>query len=102
MACLARLKSDICELSQLFPKNHPLFRVTHVTVDELTCSFIVKDNSNGERKYVINANITETYPIDPPVWFSESDEISQTLQELSSTNANNNYVNKNVQKKYQN
>lgn len=104
MACLARLKSDVKALSELFPRTHPLFRVTLATVDEISCMFIVRNNdqsattttststSSSEKKFIINANITETYPHDPPVWFSDSDDISPTLQTLTSTNDNNNFV----------
>ncbi|KAH9497172.1 ubiquitin-conjugating enzyme [Dermatophagoides farinae] len=104
MACLARLKSDVKALSELFPRTHPLFRVTLATVDEISCMFIVRNNdqsattttststSSSEKKFIINANITETYPHDPPVWFSDSDDISPTLQTLTSTNDNNNFI----------
>ncbi|OTF76169.1 hypothetical protein BLA29_015116, partial [Euroglyphus maynei] len=74
MACLARLKSDVKALSELFPRTHPLFRVTLATVDEISCVFIVHNDQSSanssssslEKKFVINANITETYPHDPP------------------------------------
>ncbi|XP_075675478.1 ubiquitin-conjugating enzyme E2 25 [Dermatophagoides pteronyssinus] len=102
MACLARLKSDVKSLSEIFPRTHPLFRVTLATVDEISCLFIVRNNNNNnnddeklsllEKKFIINANITETYPHDPPVWFSESDDISPTLQTLTSTTDNNNFI----------
>ena len=40
------------------------------SVDELTCRFV---DVSG-RKHVIHANIAETYPASPPVWFSESED----------------------------
>ncbi len=91
MACLNRLKSDIRILCEIFPPTHSLFRVTSATVDEITCSFVVKKGSS-EKKYSINANITENYPSDPPVWFSDSDDISGSVQVLATTEGNDNYV----------
>ena len=91
MACLNRLKSDIRYLLDIFPRTHPLFRVTSATVDEISCIFIVKTGQK-EKKYNINANITETYPTDPPVWFSDSDDISGSVQVLATTVGNDNYV----------
>ena len=91
MACLNRLKSDIRCLVEIFPRTHSLFRVTSATVDEISCIFLVKI-SQKEKKYTINANITETYPTDPPVWFSDSDDISGSVQVLSTTSGNENYV----------
>lgn len=91
MACLNRLKSDIRCLVEIFPKNHSLFRVTSATVDEISCTFLVKV-AQKEKKYSINANITETYPADPPVWFSDSDDISSSVQVLATTSGNDNYV----------
>ncbi|KAI2808129.1 ubiquitin-conjugating enzyme [Blomia tropicalis] len=91
MACLNRLKTDIRCLLDTFPKTHPLFRVTSATVDEISCTFVVNDQ-NKEKKYSINANITETYPSDPPVWFSDSDDIAGSVQVLSTTLGNNNYI----------
>lgn len=91
MACLNRLKSDIRILVETFPPTHPLFQVKHATVDEITCFFVVKKGSS-EKKYSINANITENYPSDPPVWFSDSDDISGSVQVLATTEGNDNYV----------
>lgn len=91
MACLNRLKSDIRILCEIFPPTHSLFRVTSATVDEITCSFVVKKGSS-EKKYSINANITENYPSDPPVWFSDSDDISGSVQVLATTEGNDNYL----------
>ena len=45
-------------------------QVVSASVDELTCRFV---DVSG-RKHVIHANITETYPASPPVWFSESED----------------------------
>lgn len=90
MACLTRLKSEIKTLEQIFTKNHERFQILNASVDELTCRFIGK---NG-KKYDIHANITETYPSTPPVWFAESEETSVTnaVQILSNTNGPNNHV----------
>ena len=91
MACLNRLKSDIRILCEIFPRTHPLFRVSNATVDEISCYFVVKKGQK-EKKYSINANITETYPKDPPVWFSDSDDIADSVQVLSTTIGDDNYV----------
>lgn len=60
------------------------------SVDELSCRFVGK---NG-KKYEIHANITETYPSTPPVWFAESEETSVTnaVQILSNTTGRDNHV----------
>lgn len=72
MACLASLKQDIRVLEATFPKSHTRFQVRSATVDELTCRFIGKN----DEKYDIQANITETYPQSPPIWFSDSEDSS--------------------------
>jgi hypothetical protein len=42
------------------------FRIISASIDELVCELIDKN----KKKYRINANICETYPQSPPVWFS--------------------------------
>ncbi|KAL3250041.1 hypothetical protein MRX96_055652 [Rhipicephalus microplus] len=74
MACLNSLKQDIRALEASFPKNHERFQVVAASVDELTCRFIGR---NG-KKIEIHANITETYPSTPPVWFSDTEDPSIT------------------------
>ncbi|XP_055380311.1 ubiquitin-conjugating enzyme E2 Q2 [Condylostylus longicornis] len=90
MACLNTLKMEIKTLEKTFTKNHERFQILNASVDELTCRFISK---NGKR-YDIHANITETYPSSPPVWFAESEETSVTnaVQILSNTNGRDNHV----------
>ncbi|XP_036339610.1 ubiquitin-conjugating enzyme E2 Q2 isoform X1 [Rhagoletis pomonella] len=90
MACLNTLKLEIKTLEKIFNKNHERFQILNSSVDELTCRFIGK---NGKR-YDIHANITETYPSSPPVWFAESEETSVTnaVQILSNTNGRDNHV----------
>ncbi|XP_055309806.1 ubiquitin-conjugating enzyme E2 Q2 [Sitodiplosis mosellana] len=90
MACLNTLKLEIKTLERTFTKNHERFRILHASVDELTCRFIGKNGKN----YDIHANITETYPSTPPVWFAESEETSITsaVQKLSTTEGQNNHV----------
>ncbi|XP_017045987.1 ubiquitin-conjugating enzyme E2 Q2 [Drosophila ficusphila] len=90
MACLNTLKQEIKTLEKIFPKNHERFQILNCSVDELLCRFIDK---NGKR-YDIHANITETYPSSPPVWFAESEETSVTnaVQILSNTNGRDNHV----------
>ncbi|XP_055676895.1 ubiquitin-conjugating enzyme E2 Q2 isoform X2 [Lutzomyia longipalpis] len=90
MACLNTLKLEIKTLEQTFTKAHERFQIMNASVDELTCRFIGK---NGKR-YDIHANITETYPSTPPVWFAESEETSVTnaVQILSNTHGRDNHV----------
>lgn len=90
MACLNTLKLEIKTLEQVFPKNHERFQILSATVDELSCRFIGR---NG-KQYVIHANITETYPSTPPVWFAESEDtsISNAVQILTNTNGLDNHV----------
>lgn len=81
---------EIKTLEKIFTRNHERFQILNSSVDELTCRFIGK---NGKR-YDIHANITETYPSSPPVWFAESEETSVTnaVQILSNTNGRDNHV----------
>jgi len=90
MACLNVLKVEIRSLENAFPRTHPRLQVVSASVDELTCRFI---DPSG-RKHTIHANITETYPNTPPVWFSESDEanIANALTSLSETNGLENHL----------
>ncbi|XP_058062482.1 ubiquitin-conjugating enzyme E2 Q2 isoform X2 [Anopheles bellator] len=90
MACLNTLKLEIKTLEQVFPKNHERFQILNATVDELSCRFIGR---NG-KQYVIHANITETYPSTPPVWFAESEDtsISNAVQILTNTKGLDNHV----------
>ncbi|KAK9879016.1 hypothetical protein WA026_003829 [Henosepilachna vigintioctopunctata] len=90
MACLNTLKQEIRTLESIFPKTHERFQIITASVDELSCRFVGK---NG-KKYEIHANITETYPAVPPVWFADSEETSITnaVQLLSSTQGLDNHV----------
>lgn len=90
MACLNTLKQEIKTLEAVFPKNHDRFQILSASVDELNCRFIGR---NG-KKYEIHANITETYPSTPPVWFADSEETSVTnaVQILSNTTGRDNHV----------
>ncbi|XP_012153906.1 ubiquitin-conjugating enzyme E2 Q2 isoform X2 [Megachile rotundata] len=90
MACLNTLKQEIKTLESVFPKSHERFQIMSASVDELSCRFVGK---NG-KKYEIHANITETYPSTPPVWFAESEETSVTnaVQILSTTTGRDNHV----------
>lgn len=90
MACLLTLKQEIKTLETVFPKHHHRFQIVNASVDEINCRF-VGDNGN---KYDIHANITETYPSTPPVWFAESEETSVTnaVEILSQTNGLDNHV----------
>ncbi|XP_025830444.1 ubiquitin-conjugating enzyme E2 Q2 [Agrilus planipennis] len=90
MACLNTLKQEIRTLESIFPKNHERFQILSASVDEVSCRFIGK---NG-KKYEIHANITETYPSVPPVWFADSEETSITnaVQILSNTQGIDNHI----------
>ncbi|VVC91589.1 ubiquitin-conjugating enzyme E2 Q2 [Leptidea sinapis] len=90
MACLNTLKLEIKTLEQVFPKNHERFQIMSASVDELTCRFVGK---NG-KKYEIHANITETYPTTPPVWFADSEDliVTNAVQILSNTQGRDNHV----------
>lgn len=89
------LKCEIRTLESAFPRNHPRLQVVSASVDELTCKFV---DPSG-RKHTIHANITETYPNSPPVWFSESEDLSVTtaLSSLSETSGHDNHLLQQVQ-----
>jgi len=90
MACLNVLKAEIKVLEANFPKTHDRLQIVSATVDELTCRFI----DLGGRKHIIHANITETYPQTPPVWFSESEEpkVAEGVACLSGTQGLDNHL----------
>lgn len=90
MACLTTLKQEIRVLENAFPKNDKIFQVVAASVDELTCRFVAKSG----KKYDIHANITETYPQSPPVWFSETEDtiITNSIERLSNTTGRDNHV----------
>jgi hypothetical protein len=70
--------------------QHVNFRLISASVDELVCELVDLDR----RRYRINANICETYPLAPPVWFSESEDplLSDIVEKLSSTVDDDNKV----------
>ncbi|CAG7725182.1 unnamed protein product [Allacma fusca] len=91
MACLNTLKQEIKTVEKVFLKNNnERFQVVSASLDELTCVFIGK---NG-KKHEITANITETYPHTPPVWFADTEDINvtQAVQMLSTTSGKDNHV----------
>ncbi|CAG0888079.1 unnamed protein product [Cyprideis torosa] len=90
MACLNVLKQEIKTLEKVFPKNHERFRIVSATVDELTCRFIGKHG----RHYDMHANIIETYPQSPPVWFVDSEDplITSAIEKLSHTSGTDNHI----------
>ncbi|ODM97979.1 Ubiquitin-conjugating enzyme E2 Q2 [Orchesella cincta] len=90
MACLNTLKQEIRSVERVFHKTHERFQVVSASVDELSCRFICK----GGKKHDITANITETYPHMPPVWFADSEDCSITgaVERLSSTTGLDNHV----------
>jgi len=90
MACLNVLKAEIRSLESSFPKSHPRLQIVSASVDELTCKFV----DPAGRKHTIHANITETYPSTPPVWFSESEDanVANALTSLSDTSGLDNHL----------
>ncbi|XP_013183014.1 ubiquitin-conjugating enzyme E2 Q2 [Amyelois transitella] len=90
MACLNTLKLEIKTLEQVFPKSHERFQIMSASVDELTCRFVGRSG----KKYEIHANITETYPTTPPVWFADSEDpiVTNAVQILSNTQGRDNHV----------
>jgi len=90
MACLNVLKTEIKAIEASFPKTHDRLQVISASVDELTCKFI---DVSG-RKHVIHANITETYPQTPPVWFSESEDpkVAEAVSCLTGTTGLDNHL----------
>jgi len=90
MACLNVLKAEIKILEGAFPKSHERLQIVSASVDELTCRFV----DPAGRKHIIHANITETYPQTPPVWFSESEDtkVSDSVSHLSATQGLDNHL----------
>lgn len=90
MACLNTLKAEIRALEANFPKAHERLQIVTATVDELTCRFV---DTTG-RKHIIHANITETYPQSPPVWFSESEDpkVAEAVAFLTGTQGLDNHL----------
>lgn len=89
MACLQALKQDIKILETLFTSENDRFKILSASVDELSCQFV----GSGGETYDIHANITETYPQTPPIWFCDDDNlvVSAAIEKLSNgaTNKNN-------------
>ncbi|CAI2301546.1 unnamed protein product [Caenorhabditis sp. 36 PRJEB53466] len=91
MACLRKLKEDIQVLEKLFPKKHGRFQIMSASVDELSMKFITADNKG----IMMTANIQENYPRQPPIWFSESDDVpavGAALQRLTETEESTNIL----------
>nr|CAG4641799.1 EOG090X0867 [Eurycercus lamellatus] len=90
MACLNNLKLEIRTLESVFTKTHERFQIVSASVDELTCRFIGKYGKKSD----IHANITETYPSSPPVWFADVEDpmITNAVQILSNTSGSENHI----------
>lgn len=90
MACLNVLKAEIKILEGAFPKTHDRLQILTASVDELTCRFV----DHKGRKHIVHANITETYPQTPPVWFSESEDskVSDAVSRLAATQGLDNHL----------
>lgn len=90
MACLNVLKQEIKALEAAYPSTHERLQIVSASVDELTCRFI---DPSG-RKHIVHANITESYPQSPPVWFSESDDskITESVSNLGNTSGLENHL----------
>jgi len=90
MACLNVLKQEIKSLEAAFPSTHERLQIVSASVDELTCRFI---DPSG-RKHIVHANITESYPQSPPVWFSESEDlkVTEAVSKLADTSGLENHL----------
>ncbi|KAH8377263.1 hypothetical protein KR093_004572 [Drosophila rubida] len=90
MACLTTQKLEIELLQQIFPKDHERFQLLDCNLDDLMCRFI---DGNGKH-YDIQASITDSYPMTPPVWYSECEDssLSKIMEELADTKGQKNHV----------
>ncbi|KAH8398424.1 hypothetical protein KR215_001604, partial [Drosophila sulfurigaster] len=90
MACFKSQKLEIELLQQIFPKDHNRFQLLNCTLDDLLCRLI---DGNGKH-YDIQASITATYPMSPPIWYSERDnaKLSEIMQELGNTQGEDNQL----------
>ncbi|CAJ0575403.1 unnamed protein product, partial [Mesorhabditis spiculigera] len=81
MACLRKLKEDLKTLVELFPSTHERLQVVVATVDEISIRFC----DNNGMSIVINGNIQENYPRQPPIWFCEEENhaVAESLERLS-------------------
>lgn len=66
------------------------FRLVTASIDELVCEFI----DTNMKKYRINANICDSYPQSPPVWFSENEDsiVADIVEKLSTTTKEDNRI----------
>ncbi|XP_060665916.1 ubiquitin-conjugating enzyme E2 Q2-like [Drosophila nasuta] len=90
MACFKSQKLEIELLQQIFPKDHNRFQLLGCTLDDLLCRFI---DGNGKH-YDIQASITVTYPMTPPIWYSECDDakLSEIMQELGNSQGEDSHL----------
>uniref|UniRef100_A0A8C6WTR8 E2 ubiquitin-conjugating enzyme n=1 Tax=Neogobius melanostomus TaxID=47308 RepID=A0A8C6WTR8_9GOBI len=74
------LKAELKFLESIFDPNHERFRIIDWKPDELSCQF----NVTGEKLLIIHCNITESYPLTPPIWFVDSDDpsLAEVLERL--------------------
>lgn len=80
MSCAASLKRELKILETNFPKENERFQLLSANMDELTCKFI----GSSDEVFIIHCNFTDSYPLSPPVWFSEADDavISTVIEQL--------------------
>eukprot|EP00057_Strongylocentrotus_purpuratus_P032179 XP_786851.3 PREDICTED: ubiquitin-conjugating enzyme E2 Q1 [Strongylocentrotus purpuratus] len=80
MSCAASLKRELKILETHFPKENERFQLLSANMDELTCKFI----GSSDEVFIIHCNFTDSYPMSPPVWFSEADDavISTVIEQL--------------------
>ncbi|XP_052279804.1 ubiquitin-conjugating enzyme E2 Q2-like [Dreissena polymorpha] len=90
MACLQALKQDIKLLESIFTPENERFRILSASVDEVNCEFLGTKNESLK----IIANITETYPQTPPIWFCEDDNVVATaaVERLANLAADKNNI----------
>ncbi|XP_067878881.1 ubiquitin-conjugating enzyme E2 Q1 isoform X2 [Heterodontus francisci] len=74
------LKQELKLLESIFHQKHERFRIVSGSLDEISCQFVTQ-----EQILVIHCNITESYPMVPPIWFVESEDpnLAAVLERLA-------------------
>ncbi|XP_065836245.1 ubiquitin-conjugating enzyme E2 Q2-like [Oscarella lobularis] len=81
MAGRSSLRRELTIIEQTFPRTHPRFRVLSAGVDEVACAFV------GPRTFRLTCTMSETYPINKPMWYVDSDDefvvVSSIVEEVN-------------------
>ncbi|KAA0185584.1 Ubiquitin-conjugating enzyme UBE2Q [Fasciolopsis buskii] len=93
MSCIKKLKDSQQTLLELFPKDHPVFRIDSCTLDEISCKFVCTPSP-----VEITGSLQDTYPRYPPIWFSDSEDpiLTRIFDQLRLTDAVNFTVDRQV------